>query len=47
VLSQERELEISISVGSLCWHPSSGTPFEDALATVDERMYENKRSPRM
>ena len=47
VLSQERELEISISVGSLCWHPSSGTSFEDALATVDERMYENKRSPKM
>jgi len=34
---------VTVSVGSIFWHPGAGTPIEEALATADSRMYEDKR----
>lgn len=34
---------VTVSVGSIFWRPEDGTPFEEALATADERMYSDKR----
>ncbi len=45
VLGRSGDLEVSVSVGSVWWHPDNGTAFEEALAIVDERMYEDKRRP--
>ncbi|MBU0595718.1 PAS domain S-box protein [Candidatus Bipolaricaulota bacterium] len=35
--------DVTVSVGSIFWHPGTGTPIEEALATADARMYEDKR----
>jgi two-component system cell cycle response regulator len=35
---------VTVSVGSIFWHPDAGTPIEEALATADARMYDDKRS---
>jgi len=36
--------DVTVSVGSIFWHPDAGTPIEEALAAADSRMYEDKRS---
>ncbi len=51
VISSDKLREISgfnvtVSVGHIFWHPSHGTPIEEALATADSRMYDDKRSSR-
>ncbi len=38
-----QRVPISVSVGTACWDPTSGTSVEDALARADERMYQDKR----
>ena len=35
--------DVSVSVGSIFWHPTSDFPIEEALARADARMYEDKR----
>jgi diguanylate cyclase (GGDEF)-like protein len=35
--------EVTVSVGTIAWHPASGTPLAHVLAQADERMYEEKR----
>ncbi|MCX6095034.1 MAG: PAS domain S-box protein [Candidatus Bipolaricaulota bacterium] len=35
---------VTVSVGSIFWHPDAGTPIEEALATADARMYDDKRA---
>jgi len=42
-LRQISGFNVTVSVGSIFWHPNAGTPIEEALATADERMYEDKR----
>lgn len=38
--------DVTVSVGHIFWHPDTGTPIEEALATADARMYDDKRSGR-
>ncbi|MDD5647235.1 MAG: GGDEF domain-containing protein, partial [Candidatus Bipolaricaulis sp.] len=33
---------VTVSVGSIFWHPDTGTPIEEALAAADARMYDDK-----
>ncbi len=33
---------VTVSVGSIFWHPDTGTPIEEALAVADARMYNDK-----
>jgi len=42
-LREISEFDISVSVGSIFWHPDAEFPIEHALAKADERMYEDKR----
>jgi diguanylate cyclase (GGDEF)-like protein len=35
--------DVTVSVGSIFWHPGDDYPIEEALAKADERMYEDKR----
>ena len=35
--------QVTVSVGTIPWHPASGTPIARVLAQADERMYEEKR----
>ncbi len=35
---------VTVSVGSIFWHPEAGTSIEEALATADARMYDDKRA---
>ena len=35
---------VTVSVGSIFRHPDAATPIEEALATADARMYDDKRS---
>ena len=35
--------DVTVSVGSIFWRPDTGTPIEEALATADARMYDDKR----
>ncbi len=35
--------DVTVSVGSIFWHPETGTPIEEALAAADSRMYDDKR----
>jgi diguanylate cyclase (GGDEF)-like protein/PAS domain S-box-containing protein len=35
--------DVTVSVGHIFWHPDTGTPIEQALATADARMYDDKR----
>ncbi len=36
--------DVTVSVGSIFWRPDAGTPIEEALATADARMYDDKRA---
>jgi len=36
--------DVTVSVGHIFWHPDTGTPIEEALATADARMYDDKRA---
>jgi len=36
--------DVTVSVGHIFWHPDAGTPIEEALATADARMYDDKRA---
>jgi len=42
-LRQISGFDVTVSVGSIFWHPDTGTPIEDALAAADSRMYDDKR----
>ncbi len=42
-LKQISGFDVTVSVGSIFWHPDAGTPIEEALATADSRMYDDKR----
>jgi diguanylate cyclase (GGDEF)-like protein len=35
---------VTVSVGSIFWHPDKGIPIEEALAAADSRMYAEKRN---
>ena len=35
---------VTVSVGSIFWQPQDGTSIEEALATADAKMYDDKRS---
>jgi len=35
--------DVTVSVGSIFWHPDANCPIEEALAQADARMYEDKR----
>ncbi|MDD5263728.1 MAG: diguanylate cyclase [Candidatus Bipolaricaulis sp.] len=36
--------DVTVAVGHIFWHPDTGTPIEEALATADARMYDDKRA---
>jgi len=42
-LRQISGLGVTVSVGSIFWHPEAGTPIEAALAAADSRMFEDKK----
>jgi len=42
-LRQISGFDVTVSVGSIFWHPDANRPIEHALAEADERMYEDKR----
>ena len=42
-LRQISGFDITVSIGSIFWHPDAGTPIEDALAPADSHMYKDKR----
>jgi len=42
-LRQISGFNVTVSVGSIFWRPDAGTPIEEALATADARMYDDKR----
>jgi len=42
-LAQISGFNVTVSVGSIFWHPSTGIPFEEALAAADSLMYQDKR----
>ncbi|MEW5826673.1 MAG: diguanylate cyclase [Candidatus Bipolaricaulota bacterium] len=46
-LRQISGFDVTVSVGSIFWHPDTGTPIEEALATADARMYDDKRLGRI
>lgn len=35
---------VTVAVGHIFWRPDTGTPIEEALATADARMYDDKRA---
>ncbi len=43
-LREISDFDVTVSVGSIFWHPDTGTPIEEALATADARMYDDKRA---
>jgi len=42
-LRQISGFRVTVSVGSIFWHPRADFPIEEALARADARMYEDKR----
>ncbi len=36
--------DVTVAVGHIFWRPDAGTPIEEALATADARMYDDKRA---
>jgi len=42
-LRQISGFRVTVSVGSIFWHPHADFPIEEALARADARMYEDKR----
>ncbi len=36
--------DVTVAVGHIFWRPDTGTPIEEALATADARMYDDKRA---
>jgi diguanylate cyclase (GGDEF)-like protein len=43
-LRQISGFDVTVSVGSIFWKPGDGTPIEEALATADSRMYDDKNA---
>ena len=43
-LRQISGFNVSVSVGSIFWHPGADCPIEEALAEADARMYEDKNT---
>jgi len=45
-LRQISGFDVTVSVGSIFWHPDSGRSIEHALAEADSRMYQDKQGKR-